>query len=202
MGNWTDVSHFVHSLLRNPKTYSKQFAMSASDYMAAKAAGMASAVTGMMPSVPVPKKYVDSAAKTMTKTAISAINAPAKQGRWAARSVYKGCKKIIYGKAKYKEMKKVKVERALREAQEAAKYAEAWQQSAAQGKNRWRRASQHRPRLDTPSKMSDIAESPSASASEPTNLARQESDASTVSMPQQRPVTFEEAPAVEPETPR
>jgi hypothetical protein len=50
--------------------------------------------------------------------------------------------------------------------------------------------------------MSDIAESPSASASEPTNLARQESDASTVSMPQQRPVTFEEAPAVEPETPR
>ena len=105
MGNWTDVSHFVHSLLRNPKTYSKQFAMSASDYMAAKAAGMASAVTGMMPSVPVPKKYVDSAAKTMTKTAISAINAPAKQGRWAARSVYKGCKKIIYGKAKYKEMK-------------------------------------------------------------------------------------------------
>ena len=73
--------------------------MSASDYMAAKAAGMASAVTGMMPSVPVPKKYVDSAAKTMTKTAISAINAPAKQGRWAARSVYKGCKKIISGKA-------------------------------------------------------------------------------------------------------
>ena len=146
------------------------------------------------------------AAKTMTKTAISAINAPAKQGRWGARSVYKGCEKIIYGKAKYKEMKKVKVERALREAQEAAKYAEAWQQSAAQGKNRWRRASQHRPRPDTPSKMSDIAESPSASASEPTNLARQESDASTVSIPQrslsQRPVTFEEAPAVEPETPR
>ena len=80
------------SLLRNPKTYSKQFAMSASDYMAAKAAGMASAVSGLMPSVPVPKKYVDSAAKTMTKTAISAINAPAKQGRWAVRSVYKGCK--------------------------------------------------------------------------------------------------------------
>ena len=68
------------SLLRNPKTYSKQFAMSAADYAAAKAAGMASAVSGLMPSVPLPKKYVDSAAKTMTKTAIGAINAPAKQG--------------------------------------------------------------------------------------------------------------------------
>lgn len=194
------------SLLRNPKTYSKQFAMSASDYMAAKAAGMASAVSGLMPSVPVPKKYVDSAAKTMTKTAISAINAPAKQGRWAVRSVYKGCKKLVYGKAKYKEMKKVKLERALREAQEAAKYAEAWQQSAAAaaGKNRWRRSSSRDRRPDTPSKMSDIAESPSGSEG---TLARQDSDASTASGQRVRPVSFAEAPAeaeaaATPSTPR
>ncbi len=193
------------SLLRNPKTYSKQFAMSAADYAAAKAAGMASAVSGLMPSVPLPKKYVDSAAKTMTKTAIGAINAPAKQGRWALRSAYKGCKKLLYGKAKYKEMKKVKLERALREAQEAAKYAEAWQQSAAAaaGKNRWRRSGRDR-RPDTPSKMGDIAESPSASEGD---LARQDSDASTASGHGVRPVSFAEAPAeaeaaATPSTPR
>ena len=159
-----------------------------------------------MPSVPVPKKYVDSAAKTMTKTAISAINAPAKQGRWAVRSVYKGCKKLVYGKAKYKEMKKVKLERALREAQEAAKYAEAWQQSAAAaaGKNRWRRSSSRDRRPDTPSKMSDIADRRRVVRRYPRS---QDSDASTASGHGVRPVSFAEAPAeaetaATPSTPR
>ena len=112
---------------------------------------------------------------------------------------------MLYGKAKYKEMKKVKLERALREAQEAAKYAEAWQQSAAAaaGKNRWRRSGRDR-RPDTPSKMGDIAESPSASEGD---LARQDSDASTASGQRVRPVSFAEAPAeaeaaATPSTPR
>ena len=113
---------------------------------------------------------------------------------------------MVYGKAKYKEMKKVKLERALREAQEAAKYAEAWQQSAAAaaGKNRWRRSGRGERRPDTPSKMSDIVESPSGSSDG--TLARQDSDASTASG-QRRPVSFAEAPAeaeaaATPSTPR
>ena len=101
----------------------------------------------------------------------------------------------MYGKAKYKEMKKVKLERALREAQEAAKYAEAWQQSAAAaaGKNRWRRSSSRDRRPDTPSKMSRHRRSPVGFVDG--TLARQDSDASTASGQRVRPVSFAEAPA-------
>jgi hypothetical protein len=33
----------------------------------------------------------------MRSAALTAVNEPARQGRWAVRSVYKGCKKFMVG---------------------------------------------------------------------------------------------------------
>jgi hypothetical protein len=40
---------------------------------------------------------VDAAGKGMRSAALTAVNEPARQGRWAVRSVYKGCKKFMVG---------------------------------------------------------------------------------------------------------
>ena len=78
---------------------------------------------------PIPKKYVDSAASGITRAALTAVNEPARHGRWAFRSMYKGCKKMYMGKAAYQAQKKEKVTRELEAAKRAAGYSEAWQAS-------------------------------------------------------------------------
>ena len=79
------------SLLTAPKTYTKQFALSAADVLSSGASGVAGAMRaglgGALSAVPIPKKYTAAAAKTVRAAALKAVNEPARQGRWAFRSV-------------------------------------------------------------------------------------------------------------------
>lgn len=119
------------SLLTAPSTYTKQFALNAADVLASGASGMAAVARAGLGTInPIPKKYVDSAASGITRAALTAVNEPARHGRWAFRSMYKGCKKMYMGKAAYQAQKKEKVTRELEAAKRAAGYSEAWQASA------------------------------------------------------------------------
>lgn len=119
------------SLLTAPSTYTKQFALNAADVLSSGASGMAAVARAGLGTInPIPKKYVDSAASGITRAALTAVNEPARHGRWAFRSMYKGCKKMYMGKAAYQAQKKEKVTRELEAAKRAAGYSEAWQASA------------------------------------------------------------------------
>ena len=128
------------SLLTAPKTYTKQFALSAADVLSSGASGVAGAMRaglgGALAAVPIPKKYTAAAAKSVRAAALKAVNEPARQGRWAFRSVYKGCKKMYLGKERYKAIKKEKVTRELEAAERAAGYADAWKSVATPAKAR------------------------------------------------------------------
>jgi hypothetical protein len=118
------------SLLTAPSTYTKQFALNAADVLASGASGMAAVARAGLGTInPIPKKYVDSAANGITRAALTAVNEPVNQSRWAFRSMYKGCKKMYLGKAAYQAQKKEKVTRELEAAKRAAGYSEAWQAS-------------------------------------------------------------------------
>jgi hypothetical protein len=118
------------SLLTAPSTYTKQFALNAADVLASGASGMAAVARAGLGTInPIPKKYVDSAASGITRAALTAVNEPVNQSRWAFRSMYKGCKKMYLGKAAYQAQKKEKVTRELEAAKRAAGYSEAWQAS-------------------------------------------------------------------------
>jgi|TARA_B110000259_G_scaffold116087_1_gene132168 hypothetical protein len=89
------------SLLTAPQTYTKQFALNAADVLSSGASGMAFvARAGLGTLNPIPKKYVDGAASGISRAAVAAINEPARQGRWAFRSIYKNACKMYMGKAK------------------------------------------------------------------------------------------------------
>ena len=82
------------SLLTAPSTYTKRFALNAADVLASGASGVASVARAGLGTInPIPKKYVDGAANGMPPRA-GAVNAPARRGRWAFRSMYKGCEKM------------------------------------------------------------------------------------------------------------
>ena len=49
---------------------------------------MRAGLDGALAAVPIPKKYA-AAAKSVRAAALKAVNEPARQGRWAFRSVYK-----------------------------------------------------------------------------------------------------------------
>ena len=89
--------------------------LSAGDYLGKGVNEMSQAMrrnmTNAIAVMPIPQKYVDTAAKGMRSAALKAVNEPARQGRWAVRSVYKGCKKFMYGKDKYRRLKKEKLTR-------------------------------------------------------------------------------------------
>ena len=118
-----------------PKTYTKQAAMNAAGAISYGASGVAGAmrygVVGALGAMPIPKKYVNSAAKATRAAAMKAVNEPARQGKWAARSVYKGVKKMWLGKEKYKALKKEKIAMELEAAERAAGYANAWKSATA-----------------------------------------------------------------------
>ena len=110
--------------------YSGGFALNAADVLASGASGMAAVARSGLDTInPIPKKYVDSAASGIQRAALTAVNEPARQGRWAFRSMYKGCKKMYIGKAAYQARKKEKVTRELEAAKRAAGYSEALQAS-------------------------------------------------------------------------
>ena len=118
------------SLLTAPSAYTKRFALNAADVLASGASGMAAVARSGLDTInPIPKKYVDSAASGIQRAALTAVNEPARQGRWAFRSMYKGCKKMYIGKAAYQARKKEKVTRELEAAKRAAGYSAAWQAS-------------------------------------------------------------------------
>ena len=121
------------TLLTAPRTYTTQFALSAADQLGTGLTGMSQAmrrnVTNAIAVMPIPQKYVDTAAKGMRAAALKALNEPARQGRWAVRSVYKGCKKLVYGQEEYRRRKKEKLTRELEAAERAAGYAAAWKLS-------------------------------------------------------------------------
>lgn len=123
------------TLLTAPKTYTAQFALSAGGYLGKGVNDMSQAMrrnmTNAIAVMPIPQKYVDTAAKGMRAAALKAVNEPARQGRWAARSMYKGCKKFVYGKEKYSRLKREKLTREVAAAERAAGYAEAWKAAAA-----------------------------------------------------------------------
>ena len=126
------------TLLTAPKTVTTQLAYSAGDYVSQ---AMRRNMTNAMNAMPIPQKYVDAAASTVKSAAIAAMNEPARQGRWMGRTVYKACKKFMYGKEKYKRLKKEKITRRLEAAERAAGYAEAWQSATLKsGKRRGRPA--------------------------------------------------------------
>jgi hypothetical protein len=83
-------------------------------------------MTSAMSAMPIPTKYVKSAAAGVRSAAFTAINKPAQKTKWAARSVKKGCKKLWYGKEKYKAKKEAKLARELEAAERAAGFVEAW----------------------------------------------------------------------------
>jgi hypothetical protein len=118
-----------------PKTYTKQAAMNAAGAISYGASGVAGAmrhgVVGALGAMPIPKKYVNSAAKATRAAAMKAVNEPARQGKWAARSVYKGMKKMWLGKEKYKSLKKEKIAMEREAAERAAGYANAWKSATA-----------------------------------------------------------------------
>ena len=77
------------------------------------------------------------------------MNAPARRGRWAFRSMYKGCEKMYKGKAAYQARKKEKITRELEAAKRAAGYSEALQASEqAKAMARSRLARERRNRRD------------------------------------------------------
>ena len=116
------------SLLTAPSMYTKKFALNAADVLASGASGMAAVARSGLDTInPIPKKFVDSAASGIQRAALTAVNEPARHGRWAFRSMYKGCKKMYMGKAAYQARKKEKVTRELEAAKRAAGYSAAWQ---------------------------------------------------------------------------
>jgi hypothetical protein len=115
------------SFLKAPSVYTKQFALNAADVLATGASGVAAVMgAGLGTLNPIPKKYVDSAANGIKSAAFAAVNEPARRGRWAFRSVYKGCKKMYLGKETYKALRKEKITQELEAAKRAAGYSEAW----------------------------------------------------------------------------
>ena len=111
------------SLLSAPSTYTKQFALNAADVLSSGASGMAAVARAGLGTInPIPKKYVDSAASGISRAAVAAINEPARQGRWAFRSMYKSARKMYIGKDKYNKLKTEKVTRELEAARRAAEY--------------------------------------------------------------------------------
>tara|TARA_B110000459_G_scaffold199676_1_gene246728 strand:+ start:70 stop:1014 length:945 start_codon:yes stop_codon:yes gene_type:complete len=111
------------SLLSAPSTYTKQFALNAADVLSSGASGMAAVARAGLGTInPIPKKYVDSAASGISRAAVAAINEPARQGRWAFRSMYKSARKMYIGKDKYNKLKTEKVTRELEAARRATEY--------------------------------------------------------------------------------
>ena len=106
-----------------------------------------------------PKKYVDGAANGISRAALAAVNAPARRGRWAFRSMYKGCEKMYMGKAAYQARKKEKVTRELEAAKRAAGYSEALQASEqAKAMARSRLARERRNRRDERRRRGSVGE--------------------------------------------
>jgi hypothetical protein len=123
------------TLLTAPKTYTTQYVLSAGNYLGKGVNDMSSAMrrnmSNAMGGMPIPQKYVDGAARGVRAAALTAVNEPARHGRWAFRTMYKGCKKFVYGKEKYRRLKKEKVTRELEAAERAAGYSAAWNSTSA-----------------------------------------------------------------------
>ena len=148
------------SLLTAPSTYTKQFALNAADVLASGASGVAAVARAGLGTInPIPKKYVDGAANGISRAALAAVNAPARRGRWAFRSMYKGCQKVYMGKAAYQARKKEKVTRELEAAKRAAGYSEALQASEqAKAMARSRLARERRNRRDERRRRGSVGE--------------------------------------------
>ena len=148
------------SLLTAPSAYTKRFALNAADVLASGASGMAAVARSGLDTInPIPKKYVDSAASGIQRAALTAVNEPARQGRWAFRSMYKGCEKMYMGKAAYQARKKEKITRELEAAKRAAGYSEALQASEqAKAMARSRLARERRNRRDERRRRGSVGE--------------------------------------------